>query len=258
MSYLTTFLEDEELFRLVARHPKLALNSEEYCPTCDKTGSFTWKGTTFSCDCYSQLQRHKHYHNAGIGVTYQRLSWDDFEGTIPSEVVRFQENPKLYINRGIGLLLWGQNGTGKTMLATQELKELVLAGYRCYSSTFSNMVEMYTAGWRSESDKAWFARKIIDIDVLLLDDLGREFRSAAKLAETTFDNILRTRVQEGRTTFLTTNMSPGELANGYGAGALSLLTEVCMEVAFRGDNFRQRAHDRAQDELARGELRPIF
>ena len=43
--------------------------------------------------------------------------------------------------------------------------------------------------------------------VILLDDVGKELRGTRiALAETTFDEILRQRVQAGRATFITTNM----------------------------------------------------
>lgn len=149
--------------------------------------------------------------------------------------------------------------THNTMLATLLLKDLVKLGYRCMATTFSETVEAFTAGWKSTDDQRYFREKFVNSDVLLLDDLGREFRSKNSLNETTFDNLLRSRVQGGRPTFITTNMSMDELEDGYGGAVISLLREVCLEYNFPEDveDFRPKSQKRALEELSKGEVRPI-
>ncbi len=256
----TAYLSDEESNRLYETHPRLGSNPELYCPTCSKTGKYKWKGKELDCNCVYQLQLHKHYLASGIGVTYQRLDYGDYDG--PEEVVesliKYVENHQKYVPRGIGLTFPGEIGTGKTMLATLTLKELIKLGYKCYSTTFANTIEMFTAGWYNQEDKKYFQKKFVKSEVLLLDDLGRELRTKSKLSETTFDSILRTRVQEGRPTFITTNMTYDELREGYGSAVLSLLTEKSIVHEFNGEDFRQVANKRELKELQQGETRPIF
>ena len=93
--------------------------------------------------------------------------------------------------------------------------------------------------------------------MLLLDDLGKEFRRSNRLQQTTFDHILRTRVQNNRPTILTTNMNAAELSIGYGASVLSLLVEKSIELPLPGVDFRPLAHSRAVAEVGAGELGPI-
>ena len=92
---------------------------------------------------------------------------------------------------------------------------------------------------------------------LLLDDLGRDLRTGNNLPQSTFDSILRTRVQEGRTTLITTNMSMRELETGYGAASLSMLKEVSLRIEVNGSDFRPRANARTLTELDDDEMRPI-
>ena len=40
-------------------------------------GTVVVDGALMRCNCADQLQRYKHYLNAGIGLTYQRLNWND-------------------------------------------------------------------------------------------------------------------------------------------------------------------------------------
>ena len=117
---------------------------------------------------------------------------------------------------------------------------------------------MFTAGWSDKADQRYFQAKFINSEVLLLDDVGKELRGTRiNLAETTFDAILRQRVQAGRTTFITTNMNPADLEDGYGAAILSLIREKSLELLFSGDDFRVAARERGVDEVLAGEVRPI-
>lgn len=256
----TRYLTDTEAERLYRNHPQMGRSWEKYCPTCDKTGTYFWKGQDNPCDCEYQLQLHKHYLAAGVGATYQRLDWDDYAG--PTEaldgVIKYLERREQFLRRGMGIYFLGSYGTGKTMLANLVLKELIKDGLTCWATTFSQTVEMFTAGWTDKADKNYFQTKFINSQVLLLDDVGKELRGTRiALAETTFDAILRQRVQAGRTTFITTNMSHDELEDGYGSAILSLVREKSLVQAFEGNDFRVTANDREVSEVLRGEVRPI-
>lgn len=259
-SVLTRFLDDDEAERLYRLHPGLGRSPDDYCPTCGTAGTYRWRGRQRDCDCAYQLQLHKHYLAAGVGVTYQRLDWTDFDG--PDAAVegaaRYLDRHEAFVRRGVGLYLSGSVGTGKTMLANLMVKEMVKSGYTCYATTFAQTVEMFTAGWGDRAERDYFQRKFLRSQILLLDDVGRELRGTRiALAETTFDAVLRTRVQEGRPTFVTTNLTGAELERGYGAAILSLLREKSLEEVFTGDDYRVRANARELDEIARGEVRPI-
>ena len=256
----TRYLSDDEAARLYRNHPDLGRSYESYCPTCDKTGTYTLRGKDWKCDCEYQLQLHKHYLAAGIGVTYQRLDFDDYQGPTSAldGVKKYLDKRKQFLRRGMGMFFIGPYGTGKTMLANLIVKELVKDGMTCWSTTFSQTVEMFTAGWSDKSDKAYFQQKFINSQVLLLDDIGRELRGTRiALAETTFDAVLRQRVQSGRATFITTNMTPDEIEDGYGAAILSLIREKSLVQSFDGNDFRPNANDREVNEILNGEVRPI-
>lgn len=259
----TAFISDEEGDWLAEHHHRVGRSSATYCPTCRKKGDCTyrWRGEVHQCNCRRQLKLHQHYLLAGIGIPYQRLNWDDYRGSDAklAELVDFIAERERYIDRGIGLILTGGYGLGKTMLANLTLKEFVKAGYRCYATTFAQTIDMYTSGWYSLEDKQRFQRQFLNSDVLLLDDVGKEMRAKTNnLPPATFDNILRSRVQAGRATLLTTNMTMRELGEGYGAAVLSLLTESSLLLEFDGEDYRPHSRERTQRELDAGETRPIF
>ena len=143
----TAFLPDDEADRIYRRYPFIGEDAESYCPTCEKKGTFQWRGQTWRCDCQEQLQLYKHYLAAGIGVTYQRLEWLDLEGCneIITRINEYLDKHKKYVSRGVGLFFSGTVGTGKTMVANLVLKSFVKMGYSCFSTTFARTVEAFTA-----------------------------------------------------------------------------------------------------------------
>lgn len=251
-------LSDDDAIRLAARNPKLGIDigPYDYCPTCNKTGFYRWRGEDHECDCFLQLQLHKHYLNSGVGITYQRLDWEDWFAE-PEMVQRVRDIylVKPYIDRGMGLFLWGGQGTGKTMLATLAIKELIKRGLRCYAITMDSLIDEFTKGWVSDDDRRWFERKIKYSEVLLMDDIGKE--GGGKLPERTFNNLLRERVQGGRPTLITTNISPQEVGYVYGSNSLRMLYESAMEISFSGVDVSLEINQRSNTEMEAGEIRPI-
>ena len=156
------------------------------------------------------------------------------------------------------MVLHGDFGSGKMLAMNLLIKSLIHQGYDCYATTFASMIELFTAGWRSPDEQRWFQRKVVQSDVLLLDDLGRELKRNSKLSESTFDDVLRSRVQTGKVTLITTNLTEDEMDEGYGSAVLSLLQESSVVREVEGGDFRPQANQRMREEIDAGEVRPIF
>ena len=245
------FLQDEETAYLELRNPQFEKIIKNGCPTCDDR----------SCgECKVQLQLYKHYLNAGIGYTYQRLNWEDFHGDPKAAKLgqMYLSKHKEMVNGGMGLMLHGSWGTGKTLMAALIAKELVKLGYTVYFATFTQMVDEFTRGWGSNEDKARFEAKVVKSDIFILDDVGKEFRTKNNLSEATFDHVLRQRALDNRPTFMTTNMSMEELQTGYGSAIFSLLKERMIVHNMVGEDFREFARERTLNEIVEGRQRKIY
>ena len=245
------FLTDDEGDYLESRVPNYERINKIGCPTC----------TDHSCgECKTQLQLYKHYLNAGIGLNYQRLNWDDYQGDeqalqlAQGYLIRHRE----MVKGGMGLMYYGTWGTGKTLLTALMAKELVKLGYSVYFATFTQMVDEFTRGWGSNEDKARFEAKVVKSDIFFLDDVGKEFRSKNNLSEATFDHVLRQRALDNRPTFMTTNMTIEELNVGYGSAIFSLLKERVIIHNMVGEDYRTMARDRTLNEITNGVQRKIY
>lgn len=244
-------IDQDDAEQLYAIYPDLPKSHMDGCPSCGKNrgpmvdGELVLDGLRVQCNCQDQLQRHKHYLNSGIGLTYQILGWKDFKGdpAAMARVTEYMENLDSRIESGIGLLFYGtQYGTGKTMLAYLVLKELVLRGYKCYATTYGDMLASMKAGWRDDKYAKWYKNKIDSAQILVIDDVGKELMQTGgfnnEFSRQTLDGLIRARVQQSRPTIITTNMDLDGLTVNYGAPLVSLLTECMEPIHVMGNDYR--------------------
>lgn len=253
------YLSDAEAELLYAQFPRVPRSYLDGCPTCGGSRKYVWRDVEFACDCETQLQLHKLYLRAGIGDVMQRLTWDDYHSDVAALKTAYQYlgNHYHFVRNGIGVMFIGEFGAGKTMLACLVAKALIRLGYDVFFTTFQGMTQLFTSGWKSEDDKALFERRVVNSDVLVLDDIGKEYRTKTNMSESLFDHVLRQRVLNARPTFITANDDPEALRHGYGSAVISLISERSIVRATTGLDYRPAARDRAIEEADAGWRRPI-
>lgn len=254
-------LTDPEWERLRKQYPTLWSDPNKTCLTCNKRGVFKERSeggqvTESECNCIEQWRMHCSMLNSGIGLRYQRVSWTDAVGVAPGvmdEVFQYFDQAEANISTGTGLTLWSENkGTGKTLMAALLLKGLLSRGYDGYFTQFNEMLDAHTDGWRDKDERAWFTKTIRNAGVLVVDDMGREYKGRSEVVEAMFDSVIRARVAASRPTIITTNYTPDQMLQGYGGNILSLLSEVNIEVHVPGRDFRPQARQRLMQDRADG------
>jgi DNA replication protein DnaC len=236
---------------------------EKTCLTCSKSedGTFKARDGLYACDCKGQWKMHRWMLNAGIGTRYQRLSWVDATGASPNAlqaVMAYVDKADSRIASGMGLTLGSPNtGTGKTMLSALLAKGLLAVGHDVYFTQFNDMLDAFSAGWRDEEERRWFVRRVRNAGVLVVDDIGREHKGRAEVAEAMFDTVIRHRISSSLPTIITTNYTQADMLAGLGGNVMSLLSEVNPYVDSPGVDFRSQAQARTLDEAQAGIVRPI-
>lgn len=142
-----------------------------------------------------------------------------------------------------GLFLWGNPGTGKTMLSTIILTELItrhaLEGrFLKISRSFFDRIR---ATFNEASDQHGMGnaieREIANVDVLVIDDFGVQ-RNTPWEQETLY-NLIDTRYEGEKFTIITSNHDPvkqfGELFEGR---ILSRIREMCRIMELTGPDQR--------------------
>jgi DNA replication protein DnaC len=198
---------------------------------------------------------------ARIPERYAR-GFNDFEIDSPGgslERARFTAARMVqeYPGEKAGLLFVGRVGVGKTHLACATLRELVLAGHSglfySYADLLTEIRNSYNDNgaakfFKDEDGNRWetesqILNHVINVDVLLLDELGK-----VKASEWVLDKIreiIGGRYDRKRTTLITTNFpldpkEPSEISlqEKIGADMASRLREMCHVVEMEGPDYR--------------------
>lgn len=146
--------------------------------------------------------------------------------------------------QGIGLLLCGQVGTGKSFLAACIANELVSQGTPCLMTNFNRIISRV-------SEKFGGDQKYLDdlnrFDLLIIDDLGAE-----RDTEFTWEkvmNVIDARYRAGLPLIITTNLEPKDFTDRGDIRrqrVFSRLKEMCVCLEVRGADRRGK---KMQDKL---------
>ena len=139
------------------------------------------------------------------------------------------------------LLLSGAPGLGKTFLSGCIAREVSRRGYSVVYDTAINLfatfeIRRFTRDAGEERQARDGARRYLGCDLLILDDLGSELTSP--LAQSTLYEVVNSRLQSGRRTIISTNLSMEHIAARYTPQIVSRIGGLYQELTFYGDDLR--------------------
>ena len=180
----------------------------------------------------------------GMGKRYWPATIADLSEDQLSPITPYLKSMRKAIYKGVGLFLWGKNSTGKTHTAAA-LCKLAWEKYRV-ASYFITAVDLYEA-WKKDSpahpgSEESVLTRVNSVRFLVIDDIGREYRTHSGFSEVQFGALLRSRSRDRKTTVLTTNLSPKEFSEVYGQAAGELAKECLHIVHVSGTNRREIIH----------------
>lgn len=122
---------------------------------------------------------------------------------------------------GVCLMLCGKPGTGKNHLATAISRQLLDGGYTVLRVKAGQYLDAYWA--KSFEERESWIRSMADVDLLMLDEVGRS--SSTKAAQDAFFRLLDARYEAQLPTLLTTNLNKADLVLELGDAGYDRLTE---------------------------------
>jgi len=139
------------------------------------------------------------------------------------------------------LFLTGAPGLGKTFLSACIASAVAEKGYSVVYDTAVNVVSYFEEarfGRRGEQEEAEAdVQRCLRCDLLILDDLGSEMITA--LTVSAVYELLNTRLREGKSTVVSSNLSAEEIGRRYSPQIGSRLAGSFEELKFYGTDIRQ-------------------
>lgn len=188
--------------------------------------------------------------NARIPSRYEGKTLDNYDTDIGDDVAheaisrwvgRFDSN----IKDGMGLLLYGPTGVGKTHLAQGALLTVITANTRSgifiSADRYVDMIydEMRNDGELPEPYADPYLLKYMRrvFDVVVLDGLGDE-RAKTEFAKSSLIALIDNRYEEKLLTIITTMLSPKDIGRTYGSRTASIIEESMFSIHVEGSNYR--------------------
>src|SRR3990170_3779010 len=175
-----------------------------------------------------------------LGRRYWEVSLDVIPETMPykGEVISYLAKLDRMIANGWGLFLWGPNATGKTALAAIVAKEAKRHGYTVFFIGASEYADSIIRR-KPFDDVETIEERCKSVDMLVLDDLGKENRSEAGFfIETELEELVRARSNNCKATVITSNMNRTEGQEVYKESMLDVMQATIHPVKVAGMNFR--------------------
>ena len=140
---------------------------------------------------------------------------------------------------GVGIYFSGSHGLAKTTASIVILKRALQLNRTAYFITMSDLVEFITSGWKDSVQKAKYQYIISNVDFLVIDDIGRNFKVQNDLATTFLDKLFVARSNNKKPTIMTSNHHISSDSGLFGESLLTLFKSSLFEIKVFGDDIRQ-------------------
>lgn len=229
------------------------LNVEPKCQRCGDTG---WVGSEM-CSCLRSYYVREQNAELSHMLDLAGQSFDTFDLSYYSSTETFgrkktaQENmehnqevcsgfARYFPSKVKNLLLSGDPGLGKTFLSACIAREVSERGFSVVYDTASHVFSRFEAQKFDRGDEEGAdedVRRVLRCDLLILDDLGTEMTTA--FVQSALYQIVNTRLAEGRSTVISTNLNPLEIGTRYGEAILSRIRGEYEFLPFYGEDIRK-------------------
>lgn len=246
-------LQGQEMIRSLLKkggYPEDHLEPAYFCPICRDTGIENGR----RCSCFNKLLNslavQKLNEEANMpNCDFEHFDLSYYDGKTENGIncrskmennldfcKRYAEN---FSRNSTSLFLLGKTGLGKTHISLAIAKAVTERGFTAAYGSLSNYLRIIEKEHfkRSENAETDTMQVLINTDLLILDDLGSEFRTS--FSEPTIYNIINSRINLGLPTIISSNLSTAELQKNYNDRIISRLFSVFTTLMFVGEDIRQ-------------------
>jgi DNA replication protein DnaC len=252
--------------RLLAKfsYPPNFLEPAYKCSKCKDTGFLETASGSERCCCYKQMMIGLLFNQSNLKLA-ERENFGTFDVNLYSDIVDenmygikksprdhifgIREKCKIFIDNfdspnQKNLYFCGPAGIGKTFMANCIAWEILNNGYTVLYQTapalFDTIGNYKKLLWEDNTEDSTY-KNILNVELLVIDDLGTESPSPSRYAELL--NILNTRYINNLTkpckTIISTNIEADKLYEYYTERVASRITGGFSLIRFAGDDIRR-------------------
>ena len=238
---------------------ELYLSLHYDCNLCKDTGYIIEGFKTVKCNCLKQKLFNLEYNKSNISnlseQNFSKFKSTIYSNTVDKEKYKSDISPrenieiikKICINfiknfdneKEKNLLFTGNTGLGKTFLSSCIANEILKKGKTVLYQTAPVMFDTII-NYRFGKTTSNIYNSLLDVDLLIIDDLGTESMNSMKFSE--LFNIINTRLLNQNShctkTIISTNLSLQNLFNSYDERIVSRFVGNYNICRFFGDDIR--------------------
>lgn len=158
------------------------------------------------------------------------------------EVIKeYASNVVENLNQGLGLIIKGPVGTGKTTAAIAIMKEAIKHKKSPYFISMISLLDKLMS-FRDQEERYEFEQRIQNCPLLVLDDLGGEYIGKNKDDSWMLKrimSIIAERHQRSKSIIITTNLPIKELAERYDQRAIDRIRSTNQIITLLGESLRK-------------------
>ena len=234
-------LRDNESVIADGRRERAARLLEE----TDINPDWTFSRMTVDSGNQAVVMAAEQYINDFISCMRQRKEREELsreaERGYSDAIMRLASVPKRHFP---SLLIWGEYGVGKSMLAGSIAHELLKKGITVIFSQFADIIRKIY--YTKNEHNLGYQRQLENVDLLIIDEVGVDRREVNENQAMLLGKILRTRYNRGLGAILITNQKPDESGGksqlhmsltDYSYESIKMLNPLVLEL--RGRNRRR-------------------
>lgn len=226
-----------------------ALDVQFTCSACKDTGFIGSR----RCKCHNELLKDIERSNLAKIAPLEDCTFETFDTRYyPEQVMENGISPRDKAERiknscsryavnfsrtAKNIMFMGGTGLGKTHLSLAIANVVINKGYSVVYGTAQNILsDLQNENFGRDDNLRYYERAVLNCDLLILDDLGTEFKSSYTVA--CLYNIINTRLSAKLPTIISTNFTLDELEEKYDQRITSRITGEYSQLILVGNDIR--------------------
>ncbi len=231
---------------------------KKYCDNCSICkGRRILDGNTGprKCKCVEQFNQEYALIQANLPKKFYNLTRDDLDHEFIvqnsgiDQVSNYSDQLEKMLKLGKGLFLQGENGAGKSFIATLILRKALEMGYTSYFILQRDLVNTAFAALYDDEIRNDLEKIICKIDFLIIDEIDKMFIDSGEKVQNLLEGLLKKRSYVGKPLIVTSNKAIGQLGSTLGNTIVSAFEEDLIEITLIG-NYRPKLNQQNKDLLS--------